>query len=152
MNTKYVVFTDGAFNQVHMKGASAFFIRTDDVFICMKSYVFNDIQDITRAETVAICAAAEYLIENIKFEEGDSVTFVTDSMNSKEFLNNIRDRRTSNRWFKDHKIKIAVQTLMELEDICHWEIEWFKSHQEYNNGNKVADRLAKYALRSACEG
>jgi len=158
---KYTVYTDGACNPIKQLMSSSFMIRTSNRFIGAGANAFDG-KDITIAESLAIGLGVEYVLKNVPVKEEDVVSIRTDSKVACDFFNGIKRDENGNQInagfeesftnpnskapTRDVRVKLTWKTLQELNKKCKVEITHIKGHREEFNGNKVADRLAKYYL------
>lgn len=157
---KYEVFTDGACNPQKGLMSSAFMIRTNTTFVGSDAKVFEG-NNIAIAETIAVGLGAVYLLENVEISKDDYVVFRTDCRSTYGFFYGYSydaDGKQTNEnpipftdaafepKTKDERVKLVCKAVQELAKKCTVEIISIDGHLENFNGNKVADRLAKYQL------
>lgn len=144
---KYLVYTDGATDEKRGKVASSFFIRTEDTFIGMKSYVFDN-KNNSHTELFAVGSAAEFLMDNVKITPEDEVVVFSDSQRAIDLIRKLMPN-PYNTGYADVKLRISMNAIKTLDSECNLEIIKTKAHREGWNGNKVADRMAKFSLKRA---
>lgn len=151
---KYMMYTDGACMADKNKMSIGYLIRTKDTYITMGANIFDG-NNISRAETLGIAIAIEVLEDFEKqglipdITEEDTVVIYTDCKSARDFLRG--DKGFDNRNKYNEKIKCALQIYEEFSKRCNLKVQLIDSHRDSNNGNKVADRMAKLALRKAVE-
>lgn len=144
---KYLVYTDGATDENRGKVASSFFIRTDDRFIGMKSYVFDN-KNNSHTELFAVGSAAEFLMDNVEVTQEDEVVIFSDSQRAIDLIRKLMPNQF-NTGYADVKLRISMNAIKTLDSKCNLRIIKTRAHREGWNGNKVADRIAKFSLKRA---
>lgn len=146
----YLVYTDAACRpQGDMKTgkiASSFFIKLEEKFIAQQANNHTEDGNIFIAESLAVGVAVEYLLKEKHITSDDRVVLHTDSLAVIDFFKNVK-HATEMPTIYDKRLEQVWRTLKELTDTCTWYFQKVRSHKtDVVDGNKVADRLAKYAL------
>lgn len=140
----YKVFTDGAVDFEKKILGLSYIIVTDDRFIKLNQFHTNG-ASATRAEVIAVGLACEYLLSNIYFSEEDVVTFYIDSKDAVSYLTGVSPDIFNNN---DARITGSLNNFNVLSKKVCVETKKCWSHRNQSlTGNKLADRLADYALK-----
>lgn len=145
---KYLVHTDGAADSVQKLAGMAFVINTNTKFIVQKCYK-SEGNSSTDAEAMAVSLASKWLLSNIDLQEGkDFVLFYVDNQLVIDTLKTDSSKLSDNL---SEALRMAYNDYNELRNKVSTSVikTWGHKSVESLNGNKVADRIAKYALRSA---
>lgn len=160
---KYEVFTDGACNPNKGLISSSFMVRTETTFVGSGANVFKG-DNIAVAETLAIGLGAAYMLENVNLCKEDIVVFRTDCRSTYGFFYGFSYDEEGNQLnenpipftdpafepkTRDERVKLVCKAVQELSKKCNVSIVRIDGHLGNFNGNKVADRLAKYQLGCA---
>lgn len=144
---RYIIFTDGGHNKEEDKISASFVIVTKYQYIDMGASISKG-GDIGVAEALAIGLAANNLLRIVDLKKDeDSVVIKSDSRNSIDLFNRIKQGKVKPANL-DTRISMAWDKLVELGEKCDWELSKINSHHNCTNGNRLADRLVKYALKS----
>lgn len=152
---QYIVFTDGARDQ-HTKVASiGYLIKTGNEFITQKACRVKALSA-RQAEIFAVGLAANWLMKNKNINKTDSVIFCIDCRDAIIFFRPPED--TSEIESKLLACNTNLKELLacdaavkDLSDKCNVSFSKMWAHDPHHseaNGNSVADKLAKYALRA----
>ena len=142
---KYIIFTDGSCSTEERKITSSFFIRTKKDFITLGCETLDG-DSIAAAETIAIGFGIEALMCEVDIQPEDKVLIRTDCESTLTFFENVKDEDGRPK-SKDTRCKKAWWMCRDLSSKCDVEIRKIQAHRDEVNGNKVADRIAKYFLR-----
>lgn len=148
----YSVYTDGACtvpeNQKLGKIAAGYLIRTEDTLITVDLHTFQKPGLARVAEALAIAKAIEDLMSTVTLSKNDHVKIYSDCV---PVIKNYKDAGkvgVRRPYFHDTRELLTWDLLCKLRSKCSWSFVWIQAHKTPAvNGNKVADRLAKYALR-----
>lgn len=141
----YYIFTDGAFKSGEPAIGMAYIALTDKKFLRMRQYKSNGRSPV-RAEIIAVGLAIRYLLKEVDLKEKDIVELNTDSKATIEYITTGKceyvvedtcDKRLTGslHWYKLLCEKVTVR----------FNKSWAHTDVKLNE-NKLADRLAKYAL------
>lgn len=142
---KYLIYTDGACDHKNRKAASSYFIKTKDDFITLGFKSFSG-KSAVIAEILAIGLAVETIMKEVELKSVDKVVIYTDSSRALEIFSTLKEEN-SELEVGGPRVQLAWDVCKKLNTICDVEIRKIKAHSDATNGNKVADRLAKHALR-----
>lgn len=148
----YSIYTDGACNTEGSKKlgviASGYIIRTDDSYISMDLHAFNDPGLARVAESLAIALAVEDLMDSVELQPKDRVKIYSDCLPVIKAYRGAGKPGVKRPYFYDQREILTWDLLCKLRSKCAWNFSWIQAHTDDKiNGNKVADRLAKYALK-----
>lgn len=146
---QYLVYTDGACSPKRKKVTAAYMIKTKYKYIGSGVRGFEG-TSIADGESIAVGLAVEALLKENILKEKDIVFIYTDCVSVIEFFSKVREKNAFPKTNKEG-VKLAWYKLQELSKVCEWKFIKIKAHDKSSNGNKVADRLAKYGLRYLCE-
>ena len=141
----YNIYTDGSVNKEKGVLGLSYVIVTDDKFVAMNQYqTYGTLS--TKAELIAIGMAAEYLLKNTQLQLEDEVVFTVDSYEAIHFFTTA----TGNQIFgsdKDPRIDLVSNMYSRLSEKVSVRFKKAWAHKgEAIFANKLADKLAKYAL------
>ena len=142
---EYSVYTDGTINREKGVMGIAYVIVTKEKFITMNQFKSNGVAP-TKAELISMGMAAEYLMKQLHVGKEDSVCFNTDS---NEAISYLTDEKSSNMFegSKDARIALVNKMFEQIKNETNVSFKKSRAHQTTNiNCNKLADRLAKYAV------
>lgn len=142
---KYTIFTDGSCDFKNKRITSSYFIRTKEDFITLGCETFDG-GNIAAAESIAVGLAVEELMNEVDLKQHDKVLIRTDCESVLTFFENATDENGGPKT-KDNRCKKAWWEYRTLCSKCSVELKKIKAHRDEVNGNKVADRLAKYFMR-----
>ncbi len=143
---KYLVYTDGASNQVEKCVGCAYFIMADKTYITSGSVKVQGMTNPTQAETIAVGLASGSLIKDIKFEDGDSVEFYIDCTSTISFCETYARNKRPIRT-KNERVTLAINVLRKLVESVDVSFYHVKGHTNTMNPNSYVDKLAKLAIR-----
>jgi len=167
---KYMVYSDGSASKDMHKIGFSFIITGDNTFITQKNFS-TDGSNILSAEILGIGMAAEYLLNNRELNMEDSVKFCVDSKPATQYIltrlegvkvteDNLEGIRLTNPEAQigdfvkldidqcaEKRVKVALSKIAQLKDKSQIEFSKSWGHSRGLNGNSVADKYAKYALR-----
>ena len=143
---EYIMYVDGGHSQELNKVAAGFMIQTAEKYIGMGAST-GDGGDVSVAEALAIGIAVNYLLRMVDLVKGvDIVDIRSDSSNIIAFFQKIKSNETKPTNV-DYRILLAWDKLVELDKVCDWKLTKVSAHKNEINGNKLVDRLVKYALQ-----
>lgn len=141
----YHIYTDGSVNREKGVLGLSYVITTDDKFIAMNQYQTRGIIS-TKAELIAVGMAAEYLMKKVQLQLDDEVIFHVDSYEAIHFFT----KETGSQIFgsdNDPRIQLVEDMYKRLSEKVTIEFKKVWAHKgETITANKLADKLAKYAL------
>lgn len=141
---KYKVFTDGTMSQQKRLLGMAYVIVTNDKYIKMNQFSTKG-ASATKAEVIAVGLACEYMLKNLNFVAGDSVTFYVDSKNAASYLTGECSNILSSE--NDDRVENSLNNFRVLQHGVDVSIKKVWAHGNTGlHGNKLADRLVNYAL------
>lgn len=144
----YEVYTDGAFKSGGSKIGLSYVVVTNDKFLRMRQYSSNG-TSAAKAEIIALGLAVTFLLSEVELKADDSIILYTDSVYAMEyFMTGQGD--PSEVFTQDKRVKAALRNYQLLVQKADVRFQKVLAHANgILSGNKLADRLAKYAIASA---
>lgn len=141
----YKVFTDGAFHSGNPVIGLAYVVVTEDRFLRMKQYHSNGTSPL-KAEIIALGLAISYLLKDIDLQKDDEIELNTDSKAAIEYF----ETGSSGLMPEGTQDKRLLGALHNYRLLCEKAMVQFNKNWAHEtrqlSGNKLADRLAKYAI------
>ena len=143
---KYIVYTDGAYDQNKKLAGLAYLIITDSEYINSASITLTGINGSTYVECISIGLALAYLHDNIKLTKDDVVEIHTDSKSAITFY---EEHITHNSYIpsKYKQVVNSVHIARKIKSICSLTFDKVAAHKATLSPNVVVDRLSKLAVR-----
>jgi ribonuclease HI len=143
---KYRVYTDGACDHVSGNASTAYVVLTDELFIGMGGQLIRS-KNIAMAETTAIALAFAFIKERVGLNKEDEIEVYSDSEAAITFCKSLLERKTEVR-HTNKMLEAIHKDLLTTNSQCKLSIRKVRAHKANMNPNKLADRIAKFLLRS----
>lgn len=143
---RYIVYTDGAYNQEKKLAGLAYFIITDNEYINSASIKLTGVSGSTYVECISIGLALAYLHDNVKLNSEDIIEIHTDSKSAISFF---EEHVAHNNYIpsKYRQVVNSVQVARKLKGVCNLTFDKVAAHKATLSPNVVVDRLSKLAIR-----
>lgn len=143
---RYLVYTDAAASTQKRISGCAYVIFTDKMYITSESVKVSATYNPTHAEVVSIGLAAAYIVDNMKVDQGDTVTIFSDCLSAIDFCKAHLDSGGSVA-SPSKVVRNSILVLRQLSEMCKVNFQKVHGHKDAVNPNMFVDRLAKLPLR-----